>query len=184
MEKDVTQLFLDAQDGDVEAGDRVFDLVYHELRRVARQQLRRMPDGTIATTALVHEAYIKLFDRSRLNVRDRTHFLALAARAMRQVLVDHFRRGAATKRGGGHTPLSLNGREIPVEQRGEVLLALHEALAKLARIDKRLGQVVEYRFFGGMTETEIGEVLSITDRTVRSDWAKARAWLSQELSTE
>ncbi len=182
MPPDITQLLIDAREGDRVAFGDLFDRVYDELRVLARAQLRRMrPGDTLATTALVHEAYLKLCDQTRLDVHDRTHFFALSARAMRQVLVDHFRRGQAQKRGGEHRPVSLQDGQIPGENRGEVLLALDEALTRLAGLNERLSQVVECRFFGGMTQEEIAEVLGVTDRTVRNDWRKAKAWLAREL---
>lgn len=182
MSSDITQLLIDARHGDRDAFGHLFDQVYDELRGLARGQLRRLrPGDTLATTALVHEAYLKLCDQTRLDVHDRTHFFALSARAMRQILVDHFRRSQAEKRGGNRHPVSLQEGQIPVEDRGDVLLALDEALTRLGHLNERLSQVVEYKFFGGMTQEEIAEVLGVTDRTVRNDWRKAKAWLAREL---
>jgi len=182
VESRVTRLLLAARNGDPEASGDLFHALYDELRLLAQRQLRRgAADGALQTTALVHEAYLKLCDASRLEVEDRAHFFALAARVMRQILVDHFRRGQSAKRGGGWIRLSLEDRDIPVENRGEVLLDLDRALSRLAAVDERLARVVEYRFFGGMTETEIARVLGVTDRTVRNDWVKAKAWLSEAL---
>ncbi|MDX1547275.1 MAG: sigma-70 family RNA polymerase sigma factor [Rhodothermales bacterium] len=179
----MTQLLIAAHSGDRAAFEDLYRLVYDELRQVARAQLRRRrPGDTLQTTALVHEAYLKLCDHARLGVQDRAHFFALSARAMRQILVDHFRRRRAEKRGGAHRPLTLQDGQIPAEARGEVLLALDEALTRLAALDERLAQVVEYKFFGGMTQEEIGQVLGLTERTVRSDWRKARLWLTRELN--
>jgi RNA polymerase sigma factor (TIGR02999 family) len=180
---DVTQLLLDAQDGDPEALNALYPHVYEELRRLARAQLRRQrPGGTLNTTALVHEAYLKLFDQNRIDVQSRTHFFALSARAMRQILVDHFRRGQAQKRGGDRTILPLLEGQVPIEARGEVILSIHDALDRLEQLNERLSRVVEYKFFGGMTQAEIGDVLGLSARTVRSDWRKARAWLARELA--
>ncbi len=185
MPADVTQLLIDARKGDRVAVGDLFDHVYDELRVVARAQLRRRrPGDTLATTALVHEAYLKLCDQTRLGVHDRAHFFALSARVMRQVLVDHFRRNNAEKRGMNRKLLSLQEGQIPMEDRGEVLLALDEALTQLAALNERLSQVVEFRFFAGMTQEEIAEVLGVTDRTVRNDWRKAKAWLFRELRQE
>ncbi len=185
MSSDITQLLLDARHGDRAAFGDLFDRVYDELRGLAHAQLRRMrPGATLDTTALVHEAYLKLCDQTRLGVHDRAHFFALSARAMRQVLVDHFRQNQAEKRGGNRRPVSLQEGQIPIEARGEVLLALDEALTRLAGLNERLSLVVECKFFGGMTQEGIAEVLGVTDRTVRNDWRKAKAWLTRELSRD
>lgn len=185
MNNEITRLLTDARRGDAAAAERVFELVYSELHRQAHLQLHRHGSSgaaTLQTTALVHEAYLKLFDVAHLEIEDRRHFFVLAARAMRQVLVDHFRRASAEKRGGSSKPLPLDDCEVPAEQRGEALLALDSALVKLAAVDERLGKVVEWKFFGGLTEIEIAGLLGVTDRTVRNDWQKARAWLANELA--
>ncbi len=182
---DFTQRLIDVRDGDPAALNHLFPLVYEELRRLAHIQLRRGSAGdTLRTTALVHEAYLKLVDGKRVQARDRAHFMALAARVMRQVLIDHFRRNQAQKRGGGKIPVDLTDRDIPVQDRGFVLLVVDDALRRLAELNPRLEQVVEMRFFGGMTEAEVAEFLGITERTVRNDWVKARAWLSRELAED
>ncbi|MBD3162679.1 MAG: sigma-70 family RNA polymerase sigma factor [Candidatus Eisenbacteria bacterium] len=181
MEQDVTAVLIEVRRGSPGAVDRLFELVYHELRHLARRPLKG-PGDTLHTTALVNEVYLKLFDQSRLDIRDRSHFFALASRVMRQILVDHFRSRHAEKRGAGVPHMDLEAAEIPIEARGTAILELDAALRKLARIDERLSRVVDYRFFGGMTEAEIGEILGVTDRTVRNDWVKARAWLRRELS--
>jgi RNA polymerase sigma factor (TIGR02999 family) len=179
----VTDLLALAAAGDRGALDRAFPLVYEELRRLAHRQLRRESEGhTLSTTALVHEAYLKLVDQTRGEWRDRAHFLAIAATAMRRILVDHARRHRAGKRGGTGRPLSLDSvEELPVEDRAEFLVHLDEALARLAMLDERQARVVECRFFGGYTEEETAETLGIGLRTVKRDWAKARSWLFQEL---
>jgi len=181
MATDITQMLLDARRGNAEAVDSLYHEVYDELRRLARVQLRRISGGTLSTTALVHEAYLKLFDEARVGLKDRNHFFALSARVMRQILVDHFRRGRAAKRGGAVAPLELRDGEVPVDARSDVLLALDEALSRLADLNKRLSQVVEYKFFGGMTQEQIADVLGLSERTVRSDWLKAKAWLARAL---
>ncbi len=183
----VTALLLAHRDGDQAALERVFPLVYAHLRAVARAQLRRdgrARDGahTLSTTALVHEAYFKLADAARLEARDRAHFLAVAARAMRQVLVEYARRHRAAKRGGGVAALDLDESRVAVEERADTLVALDEALGRLAGFSGRLARVVELRFFGGLSEEETAEALGVTDRTVRRDWVKARAWLHAELA--
>jgi len=184
MDRSVTELLISARDGNVEAADSLFGVVYDELRGLARRQLRGGRGGTLQTTALVHEAYLKLCDEASLDLNGRAHFFALASRVMRQVLVDHFRRRSSGKRGGGWVRLSLEDGDVPLEERGEAMLALDRALDKLATLDSRLSRVVEYRFFGGMTEVDIAGVLGVSDRTVRNDWVKARAWLSMELRGE
>jgi RNA polymerase sigma factor (TIGR02999 family) len=164
--------------GDSSAGDQIFSLVYQELRQIAHRQLRSQRVGhTLSTTALVHEAYLKLVDPARVPSCDRAHFLALAARAMRQILIDYARQHATAKRGGDWQRVPLDMTEISVEERADTLLALDEALTRLAGMNERLSRVVECRFFGGLTEEETAEALSVTERTVRRDWVKARAWL-------
>lgn len=179
----ITELLLDLRSGDPSALDRLFPLVYQELRRVAHRQLRaEREEHTLGTTGLVHEAYLRLVDQTRTEYRDRRHFFALAARAMRRVLVDYARRYRAQKRGGDKRPLSLDEAAMPAGHRAEDMLALDEALDRLAELDSRLSQVVECRFFGGLNEEETAEVVGVDPRTVRRDWVKARNWLSRELS--
>jgi RNA polymerase sigma factor (TIGR02999 family) len=183
MAADITQLLIEVREGEAGALDELFGAVYDELREIAHFQLQRQQPGeTLNTTALVHEAYLKLFDQSRVSVQDRSHFLALSARAMRQILVDYFRRRQAQKRGSGRPVLSLQEGQVPIEARGDVLLALDEALTRLTALNERLGHIVEYKFFGGMTEEEIASVFDLTPRTVRSDWRKAKMWLTRELA--
>lgn len=179
---DTTQLLIDARLGQTASFDRLFDHVYDELRRLARAQLRRKPGSTLHTTELVHEAYLKLFDDRRLEAGDRVHFLSLAARAMRQILVDHFRRRGAGKRGAGFTFEVLEESSVSPERAGALILAMDEALTRLAQHSQRLAKVVEYKFFGGMSESEIGTVLELSVRTVSNDWRRAKAWLTLELA--
>ena len=168
-----------AREGEREALDRLLPLVYEELRFLARRQLGREQVGhTLRPTGLVHEAYMKLAGGGGIAAEDRAHFLAIAARAMRQVLVDHARRRTAAKRGGGWNRTTLTDGKQSIEFDPAEMLALDRALAEL---EPRQRQVVEYRFFGGMEEREIAEVLGVTDRTVRRDWVKARAWLYRSL---
>src|SRR5262249_40431492 len=138
-------------------------------------------DHTLGTTGLVHEAYLKLVDQTRMQYHDRAHFFAIAARAMRQILVDYARHHRARKRGGGRAA-NLDAGEGPLDRRAEILPARDEALDRLATLDPRLGQVVECRFFGGLSEEETAEVVGVTERTVRRDWIKAKGWLRQQLS--
>jgi RNA polymerase sigma factor (TIGR02999 family) len=179
---EVTQLLHGARDGDPGAFDRLLPLIYDELRAIARRQLRREQVGhTLQPTALVHDAYLKLVDEARVEWRDRAHFFGIAARAMRQVLIDYARRRGAEKRGGDVVRTALSDQELAMEVPLEELLALDDALDRLAEVNERLRQVVEFRFFGGMAEEEIAEVLGVSTRTVQRDWLRARAWLYAEL---
>lgn len=173
----VTQLLVRARDGESGAFDRAFGLVYEQLRQAARRQLRGRRGDTLSATVLVNEAWLKL-SRSELQTRDREHFLALAARAMRLILIDHARQACADKRGGHQVRVTLTASLAPQEQGADDLIALDAALQRLAEVDARLARVVEWRYFAGMTETEIANVLGLTERTVRSDWRKARAFLT------
>lgn len=175
---DVTVLLRGAREGNREALDRLMPLVYDELRAMARRQIGREREGhTLHATALVHEAWFKLAGGG-FDAGDRAHFLAIAARAMRQVLVDHARTRDAKKRGGGWARTTLGDADAAVGFRPEEMIALDDALDEL---EPRQRQVVEMRFFAGMEEKEIADVLGVTDRTVRRDWVKARAWLYRRL---
>jgi RNA polymerase sigma factor (TIGR02999 family) len=157
---------------------------YHELRVIAHRRLAaRDRDGTLSTTALVHEAYLKLVDPSRPGWRDHAHFLALASLAMRHVLVDRARERDTVKRGGEHRRVTLDDERIPADDQAEVVLQLNEALDRLAAWEPRLARVVECRFFGGLTETETAEALGLTVRTVQRDWVKARVLLRRALES-
>jgi RNA polymerase sigma factor (TIGR02999 family) len=178
----LTDLLLLMRAGDPEATDRVFSLVYDELRLLAHAQLRReRPGHTLGTTGLVHETYVRLVDQTRVDWRDRRHFFGAAACAMRRILVDYARRNLAMRRGGGAIRLTLD-EDMAATERGEMLLALDEALERLAALDRRLSQVVECRYFGGLTEEETARLLGVTRRTVLRDWMKARGWLYLEMS--
>lgn len=179
----ITNILLDwGAPGEQRPMDQLLPLVYEDLRRVAHRQLgRERADHTLSTTALVHEAYLRLVDQTRARWVDRAHFFAVAAGVMRRILVDYARRYRAAKRGGDAQHLDLDNVQVSLEQRSEMLIGLDEALGRLAELNPRLSQVVEYRFFGGMTEEETAEALGVTDRTVRRDWIKAKAWLSREL---
>ena len=181
-EDDITGLLLAWRAGDRGALDRLFPLVYQELGRIAHRQLgRERPDHTLGTTALVHEAYLKLVDQTRARWENRAQFFAVAARAMRRILVDYARRHGALKRGGAAAQVSLSDATLVADQRADALVALDEALTRLAAVDERLCRVVECRFFGGLTEEETAEALELTARTVRRDWVKAKGWLHQAL---
>jgi RNA polymerase sigma factor (TIGR02999 family) len=158
--------------------------VYHELRAIAHRELAaRARGGTLSTTALVNEAYLKLVDQSHADWRDRAHFLAVASLAMRHVLVDRAKARSALKRGGERRRITLDDAHIAVEDQPDALLQLDEAMTRLADIQPRLARVVECRFFGGLTEEEIAEALGVTVRTVQRDWAKARMLLQRDLQS-
>lgn len=175
-------LLAEIQAGQAPAWHRLVPLVYEELRRIARRQLRQRSDcETLNTTALVHEAYFKLVGQKRVSYEQRAHFFSIAACAMRQVLIDHARRHTAAKRGGEWQRVALDEVAIMAQERAEILLTLDEALKRLGELNERLARVVECRFFGGMTETETAIALGVTERTVRRDWTKARLWLYGEV---
>jgi len=175
----VTQLLHRLHDGEDGAFDRLFPLVYDELRVAARHALgREMSPRPLQPTELVHEAYLKLVGPLDVTWQSRAHFLAVAARAMRQILVDQARQRHAGKRGGGAQHVTLDDGSAVVDADTAELLALDDALSKL---EPRLRSVVEFRFFGGLTERETAEVLGVTERTVQRDWARARAWLHKEI---
>jgi RNA polymerase sigma factor (TIGR02999 family) len=178
----ITDLLLQVRQGSPDAMDRLFPLVYDELRRVAHRQLQgERPGHTLGTTGLVHETYLKLVDQTRVQWRDRAHFYALAARAMRQILVDYARRYRARRRGGGMRRVSLTDAAPAEEKQAELVLAVHEALERLSAMNQRLSQVVECRYFAGLTEEETAVTLGVSARTVERDWLKAKGWLYQEL---
>jgi RNA polymerase sigma factor (TIGR02999 family) len=179
----ITEILDRLQTGDPDALDDLIPLVYEELRRIARRQRRRdfRQTPTLDTTALVNEAYLRLVQHEGGSYQHRAHFYAVAATAMRQIVTDEARSRLRSKRGGGRQPLPLDEQEIRIDSQAELLVALNEALDRLDRLNPRLRQVVECRFFAGLTEEETGEVLGINPRTVRRDWVKARAWLGAEL---
>ena len=180
----VTQLLEQARSGDKDALAKAFPLIYDELRRVAKRQLQREPDGhTLTPTALVHEAYMRLVEHhARMQWAGRGHFMAVAATAMRRILVEHARGHRSLKRGGGLQRVSLDVVELGTDERADLLIAVDDALTRLKEIDGRQAQVVECRFFGGMTEEETAEALGIGLRTAKRDWAKAKIWLHKEIA--
>jgi len=169
--------------GDKAAFNRLVELVYPELRRVARRQLLRgRPDGPVLdTTGLVHEAYLKLVDQTQVRPNDRNHFLAVAARAMRQVIVEHARARRSLKRGAGQPHEPLDDRAVALDGQVEQVLAVNIALDRLADVDPRLLQVVECRFFAGYSETETADALEVSTRTIERDWLRAKAWLREAM---
>ena len=186
MSDDVTQLLVKYQNGSTQAEERLWDAVYDELRKLARHRMRReRKDHTLGTTALVHECYLKLVDQTQVEWESRLHFYAMASRIMRNILVDYARRRTAQKRGGGAPHVNLEKVQISdSEETAHLFIALDTALSELAEMDERMAQVVEYRFFGGMTEKEIAELLDVSARTVRRDWRKAKGWLARALDTD
>jgi len=182
---EITGLLREVERGDRSAIDRLFERVYGELRRIARRQLRAAPHAeTLSTTALVNEAYLKLSGSAHWSTRDRFHFFALTAQAMRQVLIDHARKRTRQKRGGRALTLTLDDVDLPIAERAAELVALDAALTKLERADPELARLVEWRFFGGLSIEEIAELLTVSDRTVKRHWRLARAYLFQELQEQ
>jgi RNA polymerase sigma-70 factor (ECF subfamily) len=181
----VTQLLSDWRNGDRAAFDSLFSLVYEELRAMASSYMRReRPDHTLQTTALVNEAYIKLVGQPDALWKNRVYFFAIAAKIMRQILIDHARTRRYAKRGGSAVKISLDETAILSDQRADELVALDEALQRLEAIDPRKSQVVELRFFGGLTIEETAEFLKASRNTVIRDWEMARAWLYQQISKQ
>jgi len=181
----ITQLLLKWSDGDAEALHQLTPLVYDELRRLARSYLRRHAfQHSLQPTLVVHEAWLKLVDQRQVNWQNRAQFFGLAAKVMRDLLVDHARERGAAKRGGDQERLSMSVASDQAGQGGEEidLLALDEALKRLAEINLRRSQVVELRFFGGLTGSETAAALGVSDGTVERDWNLARAWLYNELN--
>lgn len=180
---EVTQLLERCRDGEAEAFDLLVERVYGELRAIARGQLRRgRPGDTLSTTAVVHEAYLKLSAGERAAWKDRSHFFAVSARAMRHILVDHARRRGRDKRGGQAVPETLDEQRVVVLHEAERLLALDQALGRLEAIDPRAARVVECRYFVGLTDEETARALDTSPRSIQRLWSFARSWLAQELA--
>ena len=179
---DVTLLLARAREGDTEALNRLIPIVYDELRTLARRQRQRQASGeTINTTALVHEAYVRL-SRGGKTFADRQHFFRVAARAMRGVLVDHARRQGRQKRGGNAAVLPLDAERLVAPEEAPQILALDAALTQLAAVGERLSEVVELRYFVGLTIPETADVLGLSESTIKREWTAARAWLHHALS--
>lgn len=179
---DITRLLVAWGRGDEAALQQLIPLVHHELHQIARRCLKaERPGHTLQPTALVNEAYLRLVDVRRMSWKNRTHFLAMSARLMRRVLVDFARARRYQKRGGGILKVSLDDAHAISTERGQDLVALDDALARLSEIDERKARVIEMRFFGGLTAEETAEVLDVSRETVLRDWRLARAWLMREL---
>lgn len=180
---EVTQLLLDWSNGNQAALDRLTPLVYDELHRLAHQHMsRERGSHTLQTSALVNEVYLRIVDQRNVHWQNRSHFFSIASRLMRRILVDHARAHHYAKRGGGAARLSLDEAALVAEERGQELIALDEALTSLAAIDQRKCQVVEMRFFGGMSVEEAAEALGVSKITVKRDWSTAKAWLQREMA--
>lgn len=182
---EVTRLLETLRNGDRGAIDELFPLVYRELHALAHRQLgHRRPGQTLNSTALVHEAYLKLVGQSEGRWQDRQHFFAVAATAMRHIIVDYARHRRALKRGGNAQPTLLDEERVAIDDKAEEILALDDALGHLAALDERLARTVELRFFGGLSIEETAEVMDLSARTVKRDWRKARAFLYQMIAEE
>ena len=180
--KEVTQLLVEWGHGDKAALDQLIPMVYDELRRLARGYMRREKQGhTLQTSALIHEAYLRLVDQKHVEWHNRAHFFGVAAQLMRRILVDHARSRSRAKRGGNAQMVSLAEPSAVSLELAEVI-ALDDALKNLAEMDPRKAQIVEMKFFGGLTNEEVAEVLKVTTRTVEREWRKAKAWLQRAIS--
>lgn len=185
MSHEVTQILQDLKDGKGEASEKLLPLVYDELRRLASGYMRReRSDHTLQATALVHEAYLRLIDQTQTDWKDRAHFFGIAARLMRQILVDHAREHNAQKRGGEVTKLSVDEAISFADEKDVDLVALDDSLKTLATFDQQQSRIVELRFFGGLTIEETAEVLNISPSTVKREWGLAKAWLRREIVKE
>jgi RNA polymerase sigma factor (TIGR02999 family) len=182
-EGDITRVLAGIHAGGRDALDQLVPVVYEELRRLAQRQMRgERPDHTLGTTALVHEAYLKLSGLDRIRWQNRAQFLSIAAQAMRRVLINHASARHTQKRGGGREKISLDDVVLLAEGRADDLLALDAALTRLSELDERQARVVECRFFAGLSIEETADALEVAPATVKRDWAVARAWLNRELS--
>lgn len=179
----VTQILHDWSEGDPGAPERLMPLVYDEMRRIARSFIsRERPGHTLQPTALANEAYLRLVGQHSVSWQGRAHFYSVAATMMRRVLINHARTRAAEKRGGAAVRLSLEDVDVPAEERAADVVAMDEALDRLSQFSERGSKIVEMRFFAGMSDDEIAEVLGVSTRTVLRDWKAARLWLFRELS--
>jgi len=181
--EDVTGLLLAWKDGSSEALDELIPVVYSELRRLARQQLRgERPGHSLQPTALTHEAFLRLFGARQVGWQDRAHFFAVASQLMRRVLVEHARKRGAAKRGGDATRVTLDGAKVAADTVDVDVVALNDALARLEEIDARQSRIVELKYFGGLNTEEAAEVLGVSPATVTRDWRVAKRWLRRELN--
>ena len=182
---EITELLVSIKKGSKGAYEELFPLVYKELKSIAFSKLQsEHKDITITETELVHEVYLKMIDQTSINAEDKNHFLAIAARCMRQILVDHARKKKAEKRGGDKHDVTYIDELLKVHQESREIIDLDDKLNELAKLDERMADVVTLRFFGQMTVTATADALGISERTVKRDWAKARGWLYKELKNE
>jgi RNA polymerase sigma factor (TIGR02999 family) len=180
---EVTQLLIQWSNGDKAALDKLMPLIYAELRQLARHYMKSERSGhTLQTTALVNEAYLRLINRKQVHWQNRSHFFAIAAQLMRSILVDHARSHAYAKRGGGARKIALDDAMVVSQQRATEVVALDDALKRLAEIDPQQSRIVELRFFGGLTIEETAEVLRLSPATIKREWGTAKAWLYHELN--
>lgn len=185
MAPDVTELLIDLREGDDDAIDKLFPIVYDEMRLIAGSQLNReYEDITIQQTELVHESFLKMVDQTRIHANDRTHFFKIAARCMRQILVDHARKKKTVKRGENFHRVDLKHVDLSRDEHAENIINIDRHLEELKQFDKRMAQVVELRFFGGFTTERVGEMLGISKKTVIRDWKHARGWLYKKIRNE
>ena len=183
--ENITELLASYGRGDKESLDRLMPIVYEELRRQAARYLRReQPGNTLQTTALIHEAYVRLVDQRNTQWQNRAHFFGIAAQMMRRILVDHARAKKRVKRGGSEIRISLSDATVAAKEQDLDVVALDAALERLALIDEQQSRVVELRFFSGLSVEETAEVMGISKSTVKRDWSMAKAWLHRELSGE
>lgn len=180
---EVTRLLAELRSGDEDAASRLIPLIYNELRRIAGSCMRReRPGHTLQATALVNEAFLRLAGHQQIQWQNRAHFFAIAAQVMRHLLVDHARSKQYAKRGGGAVQVTLDEGLAVSDENSVELLALHQALERLEKIDDRKSKIVELRYFGGLSTEETAEVLGVSEITIKREWAKAKAWLFRELS--
>lgn len=185
MPQQITELLIDWNNGSPEAMDKLMPMVESELRRIAANYMRReRPGHTLQTSALVNEAYLKLVDQRQVRWQNRSHFFALASQLMRRILLDHARSQRRVKRGGDAIPLNLDDVAVMAPEKSAELVALDDALTRLAEFDSRKSKIVEMRFFGGLTVDEVAEALGIAPITVMLHWRLARAWLQREMRSE
>jgi len=185
VSKHVTELLNSWSNGDQVAREELMTLVYDELHRLAHQYMKReRPGHTLQTSALVNEAFVKLVDQRNVRWQNRAHFFGIAAQLMRRILVDHARSRQSAKRGGISRPVSFDDGLVVSDERSAEVVGVHEALEQLAEIDQRKSQIVELRFFGGLSIEETAEVLRVSPGTVMRDWTLAKAWLRREMSSE
>lgn len=182
LQSQITVLLVNIENGDSRAIDELLPLVYSQLKAMAGNQLKgERPNHTLNATALVHEAYLKLVHQDRVSWQNRAHFFAIAAQAMRRVLINYAKSRLADKRGGGQPIVTFNEEVMSGDSPAEEIIALDEALTRLKEIDERQSRIIELRFFGGLTEQEVAQVMKISESTVKRDWRMARAWLTREM---